>query len=91
MKYFRDKEYYQNKDKTPKVFSAQKPKFSFHRGRTWDYCYIKLINGETVKGYLDTSWGNWIYFEGNDGKWHKINILCCHNLSDNDIDLAKAC
>ena len=44
------------------VTKCKKPKFSTHRGRTWDFGYI-MINNEKVEAHLDTTWGQYIYFQ----------------------------
>ena len=51
--------------------NAKKPKFSFHRGRTWDFMEGK-INGILTKFHIDTTWSPYCYFEFN-GRWYKID------------------
>ena len=45
---------------------------SDHRGRTWDHGYI-YIDGEKLEAWLDTTWGEYIYFVlGNT--WRKVRM-----------------
>ncbi len=51
---------------------CKKPTFSSHRGRTWDTGKI-WIDGEMITVHLDTTWGEYIYFQW-EGGWHKIKM-----------------
>jgi len=57
----------------PIIRSTRKPKMSDHKGATWDYIHIVLKDGKRIKGYLDTTWGNYVYFPLN-GKWKKVGV-----------------
>ncbi len=43
------------------------PKFSNHRGRTWDWCEV-IIDNVSYRGYLDTTWGEYVYLITDDKK-----------------------
>lgn len=65
-----------------KVTKTKKPKFSTHGGRTWDFGHI-LIDGEKYEAHLDTTWGQYIYFQyGDANQWYKVKMY-----SDNIEDL----
>lgn len=51
---------------------VRRPKFSSHRGRTWDHTPI-TIDGREVKAFLDTTWGERFYFEWNN-HWYAISM-----------------
>lgn len=61
-------------NKTRKMFpgsvACKPPKFSEHRGRTWDKCDVIATDGSRHDGWLDTSWGMYFYFRA-DGAWRK--------------------
>lgn len=50
---------------------ARRPKFSAHRGRTWDY-ETKAVDGTEIKFHFDTSWGFRFYFQWN-GEWYVMH------------------
>lgn len=52
---------------------ARRPKMTDHFGRTWDTIRVILPDGERVQGYLDTTWGAFIYFM-MDNKWKKTRV-----------------
>lgn len=54
------------------VHKCKKPKFKDHGGRTWDYGRF-TINGKEVKAYLDTTWGEFMYFEW-EGSWRRVRM-----------------
>jgi hypothetical protein len=57
------------------VVKCKRPKFSDHGGRTWDSGSV-IINGETIKVFLDTTWGHYIYFQfGKDLIWYKVPMI----------------
>lgn len=57
------------------VVKCKKPKFSSHRGRTWDSGRVLVDNIET-KVHLDTTWGEYIYFQyGLNLTWYKVKML----------------
>lgn len=57
----------------PNSVKCKKPKFSDHKGATWESCKVIAKDGTELEGFLDTSWGKYVYF--NDGKiWRKINF-----------------
>lgn len=51
--------------------NTKKPKFSSHRGRTWDFMKGE-INGIPTKFHIDTTWSFYCYFEFK-GRWYKID------------------
>lgn len=51
---------------------VRRPKFSHHRGRTWDSTKIK-INDCEVAVWLDTTWGTRFYFKWNN-RWYAISM-----------------
>jgi hypothetical protein len=59
---------------------CKKPKFSSHRGRTWDFYEITL-NGTETKGWIDTSWGRFVFFEFL-GKWYKVDFEIFPDIRD---------
>ena len=64
------------------LVKAHRPKFSSHRGATWDFFRIK-IDGKEVKVHYDSTWGLYGYLELN-GKWYKIRLL---PLDEDDLDI----
>lgn len=67
-----------------KVIKCHKPKMSDHRGRTWDSISVILPNGQQINGYLDTTWGHYVYFV-MDNHWRKVSLD--HFGSEYKIDL----
>lgn len=68
------------------ILHAHKPKIGSNaKGATWDYLYIRLPNGQKVKGYADMSWGAYAYFEYN-GKWYKTSVARINRQGDIDFD-----
>jgi hypothetical protein len=60
---------------------CKKPKFSNHRGRTWD-CIEKIVDNKVIEWWFDSTWGRNMYFELN-GKWYYTPIIredCTDNL-----------
>lgn len=53
--------------------TCKKPKFSSHRGRTWD-SIDKYIDGELIDFHFDSTWGLNQYFIYNN-KWYSIPII----------------
>jgi len=49
--------------------AAKRPKFSAHRGRTWDSAPI-IIDGNETRAHWDTTWG-WCWYVEIDGKWYR--------------------
>ena len=48
---------------------------SGHRGRTWDFDR-HFINGEEVKMWIDTTWGEFVYFRCPEkAEWHKFRMV----------------
>ena len=64
-----------------KAKSCRRPKFSEHRGRTWDST-DKIIDGKVVEWYYDTTWGTNLYFEWNQ-KWYVTPIIRDQYYNDN--------
>lgn len=57
-----------------KLIKTTQPKLSNHRGRTWDYCEV-IINGNSYRGYLDTTWGKFVYLCTEDkSEWYKFEM-----------------
>lgn len=54
------------------VHKTKQPKFSNKRGATWD-CVEIVIDGKPTDVYLDTTWGECIYFLF-DGEWKKCRM-----------------
>jgi len=54
------------------IAKCKKPSMSDHRGRTWDHGYI-WIDGEKIKAWLDTTWGDYIYFIYKEA-WYKVRM-----------------
>ena len=56
------------------VKKCKRPSFKSHRGRTWDSGRI-FIDGVECVVYLDTTWGNSIYFQyGDNMQWHSLKM-----------------
>ena len=53
--------------------TCKQPAMTCHRGRTWDHGWIK-INGTKVEAWLDTTWGEYIYFVIKE-KWYKVKMF----------------
>lgn len=56
-----------------RAIACKQPKFTHHRGRTWD-CKTKYIDDVEVEWWYDSTWGRNFYFEWN-GKWYKTPII----------------
>ena len=54
------------------VQRCQQPYMSGAKGATWDFGHLYL-NDTKVKAYLDTTWGEYLYFEFN-GEWFKVRM-----------------
>lgn len=58
-------------------FSATKltkrPRFSSHRGRTWDTLMTLIIDGEKHECKIDTSWGS-SHYVNIKGSWYRIPL-----------------
>jgi len=52
---------------------SDKPKLG-GKGRTWEK-FSLIINNNKTEIFLDTSWGNYIYFSTKDDIWYKIGIF----------------
>lgn len=48
-----------------KLIKCNRPKFSNRRGRIWDWCEV-IIKGASYRGYLDTTWGKYVYLITED-------------------------
>lgn len=53
------------------VYKTKKPKFSMHRGRTWD-SIEGSIDKIKITIHLDTTWSRYCYFEYMNN-WYKIS------------------
>jgi hypothetical protein len=70
------------------VSRCEKPKFS-GKGITWKKFIHELNNTETIF-YLDTSWGNFFYFQAPDDRWYKIPLFLNQEQREQlDIDIEK--
>lgn len=68
------KSFFLNDVKLP-VTSCKRPTFKNHAGRTWDTGKI-MIDGIRHNAHLDTSWGQFIYFQyGEKCQWKKVRIF----------------
>lgn len=57
------------------IIKCKKPKMSNHRGRTWDKCDLIFQDGTVGEGYLDTTWGSYVYFHDNVMvQWYKFEF-----------------
>ena len=61
-----------------KIYKTKKPKMTDCFGRTWDSIKTILPSGEETRGYLDTTWGQNVYFCLN-GEWKKTDV---QNIND---------
>lgn len=52
---------------------ARRPRFAFHRGRTWQWGNSLKINGKLCNYTYDNSWGSYWYFEYNR-QWYKVHM-----------------
>lgn len=69
------------------VSKCKKPKMSDHRGRTWDTGKL-IINEKETKVWLDTTWGEYIYFQ-IESNWYKVRMFSCtpwNKASEYDLD-----
>jgi hypothetical protein len=68
----------------PRSVKCKKPKLnSTKKGATWDYCKIIDAEGKEQDGWLETSWGQYVYFQARGEKyltseWRKVK----HELFD---------
>jgi len=49
--------------------------YAHHGGRTWQETEVVLLDGTSVEGWIDNTWGKYIYFPyRHKGKecWYKI-------------------
>lgn len=61
---------------------CRKPRMTSHRGRTWDYSDRLTVGlmGHKVTGLLDTSWGQYVYFQyGPENQWFKVTVEVLHD------------
>lgn len=65
-------QFYLGNIKVP-VSKCKRPSFKDVRGRTWDSTTL-LFNGEKVDVWLDTTWGEYIYFQ-YDNSWRKVRMV----------------
>lgn len=58
---------------TVEILSGHRPKTrSNHKGATWDTIAIILPDGTRHTGWVDTTWGMYVYFT-MDNKWKKVH------------------
>ena len=78
---------HQDKTVAVNLRTCKQPSMSEHRGRTWDHGYI-ILEGEKIYAWLDTTWGEYIYFE-YEGRWYKVKMFSetpWDQTTDYDID-----
>lgn len=51
---------------------TDRPKFTHHRGRTWDHIKV-FVNNQEAKFWYDSTWGLAYYFEWQ-GQWYKVSM-----------------
>ena len=67
------------------VTKCKKPRFKCHRGRTWDFGTI-IINGIEYDAHLDTSWGEYLYFQYEPNyQWYKFPMRAPYPIDFNGI------
>ena len=66
------------------VRKCKPPKFKDYGGRTWDSGKIKL-NGSDTEVFLDTSWGQYIYFKFAC-QWLKVK-MCSNALIEKEYNI----
>lgn len=54
------------------VKKCNRPSFKNINGRSWDHGYLN-VNGIKTEAWLDTTWGQFIYFVHKDS-WHKVKM-----------------
>lgn len=45
------------------ILPAKAPKLSTHKGATWDEILVLWLDGSRLTGWVDTSWGSYVYFK----------------------------
>lgn len=50
----------------------ERPKFSTHRGRTWDIVRITMPDQTEIEGVMDYTWGHYVYFQDLQLNWYKV-------------------
>jgi len=65
-----------------KPIKCKKPTMRDYGGRTWDsFMTIILLDGSETQGFLDTTWGNYVYYH-NGEHWYKVNLQAHHRRND---------
>jgi len=64
------------------IVKCKRPKFSNHRGRTWDSGKIQ-INEVIFNPWLDTTWGEYLYFI-YENQWYKVKMWGGDSWDDSD-------
>ena len=57
----------------PRILPAKRPRFSSHGGRTWDAIQVVLPGGDLVDGWVDTTWGHYVYFQIGP-TWRRVAV-----------------
>ena len=71
---------YLNNINVPVIKCKFRPTFNTHRGRTWDSGEITIDDVKKTV-HLDTSWGQYIYFQhGENNEWFKIKMWSDYKL-----------
>jgi hypothetical protein len=52
---------------------SARPRFSRHRGRSWDRATVR-IDGREVTMWFDSTWGRRYYFTLDDSRWWSLPI-----------------
>jgi hypothetical protein len=65
-------------DKIYIINKTKKPKMT-HPKATWDYVKVILPDGKETKGHLDTTWGEYVYWQMPNGQWYKTKIFFLDN------------
>lgn len=63
------------------VLKCKKPSFSNVKGMTWDTGKM-IVDGIEVTLHLDTTWGEYVYFQDKNGNWFKIKMF---STTENDL------
>jgi hypothetical protein len=75
----------------PGSVACRRPRLSEHRGRMWDECDVIATDGSRHRGFLDTTWGTWFYFQVA-GAWRKAKCDdWMPSLDDNTADFRGSC
>lgn len=71
------------------VYKTRRPKMTDHRGRTWGAVDVFLLDGTKVTGYIDFTWGFYVYFQNEEGVWYSFEHSNFHWPNDYTLDLRR--